>query len=252
MKARFMALGEALVSFAAFFAIWECICRFVLSDTTLLPPPTAIAPLLWKTLWGGDGVRPLANTLLLLFSGYGIGCLAGIAVGLLMGVSRTVYDLLEPLVELARPIPKVALVPPLFLFLGLGATMRITTVALAVFFPVLVGTLQGVRGVDHIAIDTGRTFGVKPWAITWQITLPSALPMILTGMRVSLGIGLIVVVLAEMLSGEEGLGAVLIDTQRSFAIAQMYVWIVILAVLGFVLNTLFERIEDWVVPWRAR
>lgn len=252
MIARFAGWGETLVSFAAFFLIWEFVSRSGLADPTLLPAPTGIAPLLWKTLWAGDIARPLASTLFLLFAGYGIGCLAGIAVGTLMGASRAVHDLLEPFVELVRPIPKVALVPPLFLFLGLGATMKITTVALAVFFPVLIGTLQGVRGVDHVAIDTGRTFGAGRWTIMWRVTLPSALPMILTGMRVSLGIGLIVVVLAEMLSGEEGLGAVIIDTQRSFAIAQMYVWIILLAVLGLALNTLFERIEDRVAPWRAR
>lgn len=252
MKARFEGWGETVVSFAAFFLIWEAFSRSGLFNPTLLPPPTVIAPALWKTLSAGDIFSPLIYTLLLLFAGYGLGCVGGIIVGTLMGVSEAVHDLLEPFVELMRPIPKVALVPPLFLFLGLGPTMMITTVALAVFFPVLVGTLQGVRGVDRVAIDTGRTFGASSWTIVRSVVLPSALPMILTGMRVSLGIGLIVVVLAEMLSGEHGLGAVIIDTQRSFAIAQMYVWIIILALLGFILNTLFERIENRVAPWRAR
>jgi ABC-type nitrate/sulfonate/bicarbonate transport system permease component len=241
-----------VASFAIFFGVWELTSRTGLVNGVLLPPPSVILPQLWVTLLDGSFLSPLLDTMTLLFIGYAIACVLGIAIGTMMGISRTAFDLFEPLIETIRPVPKVALVPPLFLFLGLGTTMKVTTVALAAFFPVLIGTIQGIRGVDRVSIDTARTFGVSRLAIVFKVMLPAALPMILTGMRVSLGIGLILVVLAEMLSGEGGLGAAIMEMQRSFTIVMMYVWILILAAIGFALNWLFERFEDRMVPWRAK
>jgi ABC-type nitrate/sulfonate/bicarbonate transport system permease component len=243
---------HALLSFTIVLAVWEIVGRAGYVDVALLPPPSVIAPTLAEILATGAFLKPLGETLWLLAVGYAIGCMLGIVIGMAMGLSAGIYYLLEPLVELVRPIPKVALVPPLFLFLGLGAAMKITIVALAALFPVLISTMQGVRGVDPVALDTARTFGCRQSQIVWRVVLPASMPMILTGMRVSLGLGLILVVLAEMLSGEGGLGYLIVDMQRSFAIRKMYAWIVILAVLGLALNAAFERIEARVVPWRSK
>jgi NitT/TauT family transport system permease protein len=190
--------------------------------------------------------------LVLLFAGYAVSCVLGIALGLAMGWNRRVYGLFEPLVELFRPIPKPALVPPLFLFLGLGATMKITVVAMAAIFPGLISTIQGVLGVDRVALDTARTFGCPPLRTIFKVVLPASLPLILTGMRVSLGLGLVLVVLAEMLSGQGGLGFVILDMQRSFEIRDMYAWIFILAALGLCLNAGFVFVENRAVPWRSK
>jgi ABC-type nitrate/sulfonate/bicarbonate transport system permease component len=188
----------------------------------------------------------------MLLIGYSTACLFGVLIGLFMGINAYAYGLLEPLVEVVRPIPKPALIPALVIFLGIGPAMEISIVALACMFPILIGTLQGVRGVDPVMTATARTLGCSRSATIWKVVLPSALPMILTGMRVSLGMGLALVILAEMLAAETGVGFLVLDLQRSFQVRSMYAWIVILAVVGLALNAIFERVEDRLVPWRAK
>ena len=244
--------GFGLLSILGAMLLWELICRAGLVNLSLLPPPSQIAPALWKILASGSFLTPLGQTLGMLLIGYTIACMAGVALGLLMGCSDYLYGLLEPLVEVIRPIPKPALIPAMVVFLGIGAGMKITMVALAALFPVLINTLQGVRGVDPVLLATARTLGCSRLATIRKIILPASLPMILTGMRVSLGMGLVLVILAEMLAAESGIGFLILDLQRSFQVRPMYAWIVILAAVGLTLNMLFELVEDRAVPWRAK
>lgn len=221
-------------------------------NAVLVPPPTVVAQRLATIVAAGSLVEPLARTLSLLAVAYAIGCVLAIALGVVMGRSRVVHGLMEPLVEALRPLPKPALLPPLMLFLGLGATMKITAVALGVFFPVLINTIQGVRGVDPVLVDTARTFQHSRAALLWKVVLPSALPLVLSGMRISLGIALVLVVIAEMMAGTGGIGYLIIDLQRSFRVVDMYAWVVILAVLGYALNEVFVRIEARAIHWSGR
>lgn len=218
-------------------------------NAAIVPPPSVIASKLGTILGGGAFLDPLLQTLRLLAIAYGIGCLLGVGVGLLMGRFAWVHDLLEPLVEVLRPLPKPALLPPLILFLGLGDAMKLTVIALGVFFPVLINTVQGVRGTEPVQLDAARTFGHGRSAQLFKVILPSALPLVFAGMRVSLGLGLVLVVIAEMLAGTGGVGFLIIDMQRSFRIADMYAWIVILAVVGFCLNLVFLRLERRAIHW---
>jgi ABC-type nitrate/sulfonate/bicarbonate transport system permease component len=247
-------LGRAAVSasgLVALFALWELVSDAHLANPVLLPPPSVAVPAAWRLVTSGAVVAPLGRSLSLLAVGYAIASLVGVALGVAMGCSRRVYCLLEPLIELLRPIPKSALVPPLFLFLGIGTTTMVTVVSVACFFPILINTLQGVRGVDPVLLDTARTFRCSRRRLVLQIVLPAALPMIMTGMRVSLALGLVLVVLAEMLAGSGGVGFLILDMQRSFDIVTMFAWLLILAVVGLVLSVAFDIVEGRAVPWRA-
>lgn len=218
-------------------------------NAALLPPPTAV---LWRVagiLGGGTFAAPLGQTLYLLAVAYTVGSVLAIGLGLLMGRFRLVHGLFEPLVEVLRPLPKPALLPPLILFLGLGDAMKLTVIGLGVFFPVLVNTIQGVRGADRVLVDTARTFQHSAASVLWKVVLPAALPMILAGMRVALGIGLVLVVVAEMMAGTGGIGFLIVDMQRSFRIPDMYAWSLILAVLGFALNEVFLLVERRLIFW---
>jgi ABC-type nitrate/sulfonate/bicarbonate transport system permease component len=230
-------------------AALEAVVRAGWVNAVLVPPPSVIAQHVGTILATGSFAQPMASTLYLLAVAYCIGCLLAIGTGLLMGRFRVVHGLLEPLVEVLRPMPKPALLPPLMLFLGLGDTMKLTVIALGVFFPVLINTIQGVRGTDPVMVDTARTFQHPRPAQLWKVVLPAAMPMILAGMRIALGLGLILVVIAEMLAGTGGIGFLIIDMQRSFRIPDMYAWIVILAVLGYGLNEAFQRIERRAIHW---
>jgi NitT/TauT family transport system permease protein len=248
---RLADLVPGIAFILAILAVIEAAARTGLVNAAVVPPPTAVAVQLAQIVASGVFVVPLLQTLGTLFAGYGIGCAAGITLGILMGSFRAVYNLFEPLTEMLRPIPKPALLPALILFLGLGSTMKITLVALAAFFPVLVSTVQGTRGVDVTMIDMARTFGYRQAQVLWKIVLPAAAPYIAVGMRVSLGIALVVLVVSEMLAESGGLGGALIGMQHQFMVRQTYGWLVIIAVVGFTLNALFVRAERRLTFWSA-
>jgi ABC-type nitrate/sulfonate/bicarbonate transport system permease component len=241
------ALGAGVV--LLLLALLEVAVRAGKVNAMLVPPPSAIAQRTYDIIASGTFLQPLAQTLYLLFTAYFAASALAILLGLLMGRFAAVYNLFEPVVEALRPLPKVALLPPLIMLLGLGHSMKLTIVGLAVFFPVLINTIQGVRGVDPVLINTARTFGYGRLAILRKVILPASMPLILAGMRVSLALGLILVTTAEMMAGTGGLGYLILDMQRSFRVQNMYAWLVILAVLGYALNRLFLKLEHQAIHW---
>ena len=238
--------GIPLVVFALCL---EYMGRIGATNTAIIPLPSKVFERLFSILASGTFFGPLAQTSALLFSAYLCASALAIGAGLLVGRSTVAYNLLQPLFELVRPLPKPALLPPLMLLLGIGNTMKLTIVGMAVFFPVLINTMQGVRGVESVQINTGRTFRISRLMLVRKIVLPASLPFIFTGLRVALGLALIVAVIAEMLAGTGGLGYLVIDMQRTFRVVDMYAWIVLLALYGYALNAAFLAIERKVVHW---
>lgn len=248
-RARWLERALGVATLMALIGLVEWLVGSGRLNAALVPPPSKVAATLAGIVQSGAFLQPLAETLKIFFMAYiGASALA-IAVGLAMGRYPAVHDLLDPLVEMLRPLPKPALLPPLILFLGLGDPMKLTLIGLGVFFPVLINTVQGVRGTDPVMVDVARTFGYGRAGLMFKVILPAALPMILSGLRISLGLGLILVVIAEMLAGTGGVGYLILDMQRAFKVPQMYAWIVILAVLGFVLNQVFVFAERRIIPW---
>lgn len=242
----------SLVSPALVLCIWELAGRLNWTNPILLPRPTQIIEALFGLMSSGAVFPPLVHTVGLFVIGYAIASLLGTGLGIAMATSQTLYGLLEPLVESIRPIPKPALVPVLFLFLGIGKATMITLVVLAAVFPVLISTFQGVRGLDPVLLETARTLQISRARTILSIILPASLPMILAGMRVALGLGLVLVILAEMLAGEEGIGFRILDHERSFQIRDMFAWIVVLVALGGAMMKVFDITERKLVPWRGR
>ena len=246
---RIGLLLPGLMFIALVLAALEYLTRSRVINPALFPPPSIVGTTLWRLITNGDAVAPLGSTLALFAAGYVAAVIAGIGLGLLMGTSRFVNDLLDPLIEGIRPMPKAALVPVLMLFLGFGPTMQITAVVLASFFPVLINTIQGVRGTDPVLTATGRTFGLGRGAIVIKIMLPAAMPYIFAGMRVAVGLALLMTILTEMLAGSSGLGYLVLDNERAFRIRDMYAWLVILAAVGLVINIAMASAERRLVPW---
>jgi ABC-type nitrate/sulfonate/bicarbonate transport system permease component len=245
-----------LVPGVAFIAFWiallEVAARAGWVNKVFSPFPSEIAARLGKVLGSPAFLEALGSTVGLLAVGYLLACTVGILLGLAMGFHRPTYALLEPTLELVRPIPKPALLPPLILLLGLGAAMKIAIIFLGALFPVLINTIQGVRTVDPVLVDVARTFRRGSLATVFRVILPASLPLILSGMRVSLGLGLILVILSEMLTGSQGLGAQLVDAQRAFRVQEMYAWTVVLAVLGLALALSFDALERRLIFWSSR
>lgn len=181
------------------------------------------------------------------FIGYFFAILFGVSLGILMGYYRWIFRLFEPLIELLRPMPSPAIIPIAILFLGIGDRMKYFIIAWAGFFPILVNTIDGVRSVDRVLIDTARTFKEKK--MIRRVILPAASPQIVTGMRISLAISLILVVISEMVAGNSGIGFIILDYQRSFRIKEMFAGIFALALTGYSLNYLFLKIDTKLMRW---
>jgi ABC-type nitrate/sulfonate/bicarbonate transport system permease component len=233
----------------AFLAFWECAVRGGLTNSPSLPPVSEIFISWGNLIFSGEIFVELSSSLYRMFLAYFIAAILGIFFGLLMGYFRFFKNLLDPIIEILRPIPTPAYIPIVILFLGLDTTMKVFLIAIAAFFPILLNTYGGVRQVDHVQIDTGRTFGLSSQAILRKIVLPAAIPQIFTGLRISLGIGLIMVVISEMVAANSGIGYFILQAQRTFEVSNMYAGIFTLGVVGYLLNLIFLRIEKKLVHW---
>jgi ABC-type nitrate/sulfonate/bicarbonate transport system permease component len=240
-------VGVALI--VVLLVLWE-----VAAANAIFPPMSFPRISLILATWGrlivsGELLKELLPSLWRMFAGYVIGVFIGVILGLAMGYVRFFYNLLEPITEVLRPIPSPAYLPIVILFLGIDDEMKIFMIAFASLFPVLLNTYSGVRSVDPIQLQTARTFGVSGHKLLTQIVLPAASPYIFTGMRVSLAVALIVMVISEMVAASDGIGYFILSAQRGFDIPEMFAGVLTLAVLGYVLNRLFLLIENHVLAW---
>jgi ABC-type nitrate/sulfonate/bicarbonate transport system permease component len=240
-------LGIALIIFL--LVLWQLAAQLKWVSPLSLPSVTSVLATLWDLLLSGELLKELASSLWRMFAGYFIGGALGVLLGLLMASFRPVYNLLEPITEILRPIPSPAYVPIAILFLGIDDEMKIFMIAFASVFPVLLNTYSGVRSVDPIQLQTARTFGVSGRRLLTQIVLPAASPYIFTGMRISLAVALIVMVISEMVAASNGIGYFILSAQRGFKIREMFAGVLTLAALGYILNRLFLMIENRVLAW---
>jgi len=173
----------------------------------------------------------------------------GLAVGIPIGLSRTLRNMLEPVLEFLRAIPPPALVPILILLAGIGDTMKTLVIVSGCIWPVLLNTVEGVRGRDEVLEDVVRSYRIGAFARLWHFVIPSASPQMFTGMRQALSIGIILMVISEMFAASNGLGFTIVQFQRSFAIPDMWTGILVLGLLGFLLSVVFQLVERRVLGW---
>jgi ABC-type nitrate/sulfonate/bicarbonate transport system permease component len=186
--------------------MWEASARTGLVVSNNWPPVSLILVAVVRGLAGSELLTSLAGTLYRMAAGFLIGSASAVALGLVLSTSSLARRTLEPAIELLRPLPIPALIPPLILFLGLDDAMKITVVAFTVFFPVFVNTLQGALAIEPTFRAVAATFGV-PWFATIRgVLLPATVPFIFAGLRVSIGLAFVSAVAAEMVAGASGIG----------------------------------------------
>lgn len=229
---------------------WDLSARLKIIDLMSWPPFFDIFLRWLELIVSGEIFLHVLPSLERVALGYAFAALVAVALGLLIGYSRFVYNLFEPTLECLRPISVIALIPVIILFLGLGDQMKVFIIAYACFFPILLNTISGVRDVDPVLIGTARTFGLTRMRTISRVIIPAASPYIFTGMRISVGFSLMAMVAAEMLTGGDGIGAFVLDSQRTFRVRDMYAGIITLGVIGYALNRLFVACEEWLLRWR--
>jgi ABC-type nitrate/sulfonate/bicarbonate transport system permease component len=244
-------LGRPLlgcVVFAAAVGIWEAVARN--EGSFLVPTASAVAERAWHVWPTPEFLSNVEASLRRLAAGYAIGGSVGVAVGVSMGSSLRVRQGLEPLVELLRATPAIALVPALIVILGAGDRMRITVIAFGVVFPVLVNSMDGVRAISPELHETASLLRMGRAERILRVDLPAALPSIFAGLRVAVSIGLVMVVVSELVGGGgDGLGHYLLVEQSEYDVPELYAGILFLGLLGLVLNGVFVLVERRALSW---
>lgn len=206
----------------------------------------------YRTLFLGPPVfEHLLPSLARLIVGWGIGVVAGMVVGLVLGLTRWIQDYVDPIVEFMRALPPVALVPIFLLLLGIGTRMQVTLIAFTTFFPMLLNTIDGARALHSTYSRISRVFSIKPWRYFCSVLIPGAMPRIFAGLEITSSMALIVMAISEMIASTNGIGYAVILDQQSFRFTDMWVGIVILAVMGYLINALVLRAEKRVLHWEA-
>jgi ABC-type nitrate/sulfonate/bicarbonate transport system permease component len=184
-----------------------------------------------------------------LAAGYALAVVVSISLGVLIGTSRTVRGVLEPVLEFFRAIPPPVLVPIFILLFGIGDGMKIVVIAFGCMWPILLNTVEGVRAVDSVLSDTSRVYGITGGARLRKLVLPAASPQIFAGLRQGLSVAIILMVISELFAASNGLGFAVVQAQRSFAIAETWAGMLMLGLLGFLLALLFRLVENRRLRW---
>ncbi|HEY3918512.1 MAG TPA: ABC transporter permease [Stellaceae bacterium] len=238
------------IAFAGILAIWQAAISLGWIDPVFLPSPAAIIEALWQLAVSGDLWRHLSISLVRISSGWVIGSGLGVIIGLAMGLTSAGRAIGMPLVSAIYPVPKIALLPLLILWLGIGETPKIVTIASGVFFPTVIASLAGVDGTPRNLIRMGQSFNMPMGSIIRKIILPSALPGILAGFRISVSIALILVVSAEMIGAQYGIGAFLLTAGNLMQSDDLMAGVVILSILGLFIGAALTALERIFLRWR--
>jgi NitT/TauT family transport system permease protein len=245
------ATGLKLLPFVIVLAVWEVISLAGMLDPSVIPAPTTVGTALWDGLVTVRDMWPdVLITLYRAVLGLVLGSVLGLAVGVLMGQSKWAAHLLEPLFSFAFPMPKLALLPLLIVIFGIGQSSLIIMVTLGAFFPMVVSTYTGVTGVSRVLLWNARTLGAGRFQQLRTVVLFSALPHVLSGVRIAGGVSFLLVVAAEMISANDGLGYLIIFSQRNYRPDLVIAGILATAALGFVIDRLVSRASGALLGWQ--
>lgn len=230
---------------------WELLSRKGVLNPAYFPPATQVAAVLAEGLSAGELLPHVGATLQRLAVAFLLAALPGLVLGVCMGLWGTVRRVADPYVALLYPIPKVALLPLMLILFGVGERAFVVTGAFTAFFQVVVNTMDGIRQVDPTLVEVGRNYGARGVGLFWKVVLPAALPGILTGLRLGLGLTLVTVVAVEFAVAKSGLGHVVWSAWQTLATPRMYAAFVVVGALGLFLTRGLRRLQDRLLAWQT-
>jgi NitT/TauT family transport system permease protein len=240
------------VAMAAFLVVWEVGVALSGVPELFLPRPSVIVVALYELIVHKGLLVDLGVTLYRIFAGFALAAVIGITLGVLMGTSKRLYAAMDIFVASIYPIPKISLLPLVVIWVGSGNMSLVVLSALAGVFPILVNTIVGVRQCDEGIILAARDLGATQAQIQRKVVLPAAIPSIFGGLRLALGICIIMVVAAEMQLSKYGIGARLIHSGQVLETGQVFAMLVLLAIVGVLLTKGQDKLDRMVGRWRTR
>lgn len=230
--------------------LWQLSLTLGVFKAHQLPPPLTAVTTAWDQLQQGKLQQHILATLGRVYGGFLIGSTVALALGIAVGLLRSVERAVDPTLQALRTVPTLAWAPLLLLWMGIDEAPKITLVAIGAFFPLYATLVAGVRGVDRKLIEVGRVYNLSWWAIARRIILPASLPSLLTGLRIGLSQAWLFVVVAELIAATRGLGFMLTDSQNLSRVDLMIVAMLCLATLGKLSDMILRGVENRALGWR--
>jgi NitT/TauT family transport system permease protein len=236
------------LSIAVFFAIWEYYGRRM--DPIFMAPPSAIFAAALELIQSGALAKALVQTLWPFAVGMALTVVLGILLGIVMAQWRVLEYVLDPFINALYAIPRIALIPLIILWAGLEFVGKVSILVSVAIFPITVNTFSGIRDVRGAMLEIGRAYGATEWQIFWKIVLPAAVPFIMAGIRLAVGLAIIGIIVAEFFTAISGLGGMIVEYANVFATAKLFVPIIVIALVGVVLAEFVMWLERRMSRWR--
>lgn len=236
-----------------FVLAWEIFVRLGGIAPIYLPAPSSIAVYLYRMCVDGTVPYNLGITMLRIFAGFLLAAVSGVALGLLMGMSRLLARVADIWIAALYPLPKISLIPLLIIWLGTGEAYKIVISAVTAFFPVVISTYAGIRQVDRGLIKAAKDLGADAHQVQLKVVIPSAIPSIFSGLQLGMGVTIILVVAAEMIGGSSqgGMGYLLINAGQVMETEKVFASLIVLAVMGAVIIKMQQWIDTKLAPWAS-
>ncbi len=242
----------ATVSIVGTVSLWALATESGWVNPVLLPSPLEVLRTFVASVADGSLLKHIAASLLRVLEAFAAPLLIAVPLGVAMGVSRTVFGLLDPLLELLRPIPPIAVIPLAILWFGIDELSKVFIIAYGAFFPILVNTMAGFREVERVQVRAAQALGATRYHVFRDVVLRSAFPFIITGARLGMSMAFIVLVAAELIASSVGLGFLISDARYNFRTDQMFLGMACIGVLGFLLNKGLLEIERRLLKWKVQ
>jgi len=244
-------VGVTLLIIFFIAIVWELGVYIGWLSSLFFPPPSVIISTFIKLILNHKLTDNTGITLWRVFLGITLGGIPGLILGLIMGWSHRLYRLINPFIAAAHPIPKIAILPLIMIIFGIGESSKVVVIALTAFFPLLINTAAGVQQISPIHFEVAKNYGANLTKIFTHVIFPGSLPLILTGLRLSLNLALLVSIAVELVSAQKGLGAMIWLAWQTLRTEELYVSLIVTALLGIFFNFFLQRVVVYLVPWKA-
>ncbi len=231
-------------------AAWEAASRARLLPAIAFPPPSAAGAALAHLAWDGSLLAHLGATVARVGEGMILGTLPAAVLGLLMGWSPRLRAILDPFVAALHPLPKVALLPLLMVFFGIGELSKVTAVAIGAFFPMLLSAVAGVRHIAPSLFEVAANYGATRRKVFARVVLPGSMPLLLTGLRLSFNVALLITIAVELMGAERGIGTLLWLAWQTLRTDRLYAGLAVIACVGMAFNAIVLLLARRLLPWR--
>ena len=230
--------------------LWEFLSRTAIINPIFFPAPSLILETLFNMGATGELLEHIQISLYRILAGFLLGVIPAIALGLFIGMYSPIRHFFQPLIMALMPIPTLAMLPIILIIFGIGEFSKIVTIAISVFFPVVINTAAGVMNIDKIYTDVAKNYGAKPKGFFFKIAFPGSLPVMLEGIQMGQAIALLTIVAAEMIGATSGIGYVIWMNYKAFLLPQMFVGLVLISFFGYLFSLIIRGLQSKLVPWK--